>query len=70
VPKDDSLLKMTVAATVLGWKVPVAEPDWPESFERDGQTWQKDHMTVAANGEVQCAEYTAGDGEWVIIYDE
>jgi hypothetical protein len=69
MPNDD-LLKMTASASTLGWKTPVEPDEWPESFERDGQTWRKDHMTVAANGDVQCVAYTAGDGEWLIIHDE
>ena len=67
---DDSLERITMAATVLVWPVPLPAEDWPETFDRDGKTWTKDHMTCAASGEVQCAEYTAGEGEWLIVYNE
>jgi hypothetical protein len=66
---ENSVENMTVAATVLVWPVPMPEAAWPESFDRDGKTWQMDHMTVAANGEVQWAEYTAS-GKWLIVYNE
>lgn len=67
---DERLEQLTVAATVLGWTVPMPQDDWPIMFDRDGKTWTKDHMTCAADGEVQCAEYTAEDGDWLIVYNE
>jgi len=71
MPSEESLEKMTVAATVLGWKVPLPEAEWPETFERHGKTWRKDHLTVAQKiGEVQCGEYSDGNGEWLIVFNE
>lgn len=68
MPHDDDLEKMTVAASTLGWGRPA---DWPHTFQRDGLTYVQDHVTVAtATGEVQCAEYTSGRGEWLIVYSE
>ena len=69
-PNEQSLEKMTVAASVLGWKVPLPEADWPASFDREGKTWTKDHLTVAQKiQEVQCGEYTC-NGDWLIVYNE
>ena len=70
MPSDESLEKMTVAASVLGWTAPVPEDQWPQSFVRQDKTWVLNHLTVAQRiGEVQCGEYTA-DGEWLIVYNE
>lgn len=55
---------MTIAASVLGWAV-----EWPSTFDRDGKTYVRDHLTVAANGDVQCGEYVTDDGEWLIVYN-
>jgi hypothetical protein len=68
--KDETLDTMIVAAVVLEWAVPLPSEHWPETFDRDGKSWRKDHLTCARNGEVQCGEYTASDGKWLIVYNE
>lgn len=66
MPSDESLEKMTVAASTLGWTNPA---EWPETFQTDFHTWKREHITTAADGEVQCAEYQDGV-EWLIVYNE
>lgn len=70
VISEESLERMTVAATVLGWHAPVPEAHWPERFDRGGKTYVKDHLTVARDGEVQCGEYVTEKGEWLIVYND
>lgn len=68
---EEGLDTLTVAASKLGWTVPLPEAEWPESFERDGKTWRKDRLTVAEKiQEVQCGEYTAGVDQWLIVFNE
>lgn len=68
MPND--LTKVT-SLTELGvaWK----STEWPQEFEHEGLKWQKDHATVAADGDVQCVEYTTKDEagrRWLIIVNE
>jgi hypothetical protein len=44
---NNNLEKMTVAASVLGWAVPVPVERWPETFKTDFHVWKKAHLTVA-----------------------
>lgn len=46
--------------------------DWPEEFEYEGKTWEKDHVTTAQRtGEVQCAEYRQkGENNWLVVTNE
>lgn len=64
-----NLESMTVAASVLGWTVPVPVELWPETFKTDLHVWRKDHLTVAENGEVQTGEYRDGE-DWLIVFNE
>lgn len=66
---EQTLESMTVPVTMLGLHAPVAAEHWPTSFKRRGKTYTKDHLTVAANGDVQCGEYVAEDGDWLIVYN-
>lgn len=66
MPSDESLEKMTVAASTLGWK---PDEEWPDVFETDFHVWKKDHTTTTADGEVMTAEYQDGP-EWLIVYNE
>jgi hypothetical protein len=60
-------LSMMIAATELGWTAPVAEANWPKTFDRDGTAWVQDHLTVTEHGEVMTGEYAAGDDQWLIV---
>jgi hypothetical protein len=68
--KNETLDRMIVAPVVLEWAVRLPSEYWPETFDRDGKTWRKEHLTCAGNGEVQCGEYMAGDGECLIVCNE
>lgn len=66
---DESLMQRIVSATQLGWSPPVPEAQWPESLDWQGHTYRKDHLTVAADGEVQCGEYVGDEDRWVIVWN-
>lgn len=65
---NDNLLKMTAAASMLGWSPHSNE--WPVMFTTEAHQWTRRESTETKTGEVLCVNYQDQNGEWLVVYND